>query len=318
MLLVLTSSDDATASFLLPILDGHGVKFARINTDSLAATTSILYRVGSAAIRLGERWLEPDAISNVWYRRPEPLKDDRFDKSPEGGYTLAEWTACVEGFFAHIPKHRWVNHPANNAMASHKMEQLTTAQTLGFNVPATLVTQDPEAARSFYCEHNRAIIIKPMASGYIERNDEEYDSLIYTNRIRPEDLEHLHELAACPTLFQQSIEKYCDVRITVMDSDIHAVALFASDNEGYQRCDIRRNNMADVRYETADLPTCVIAAINKLMKHYGLRFGAIDMAMSVTGEWYFFEINPNGQWAWLDMCAGSNIAASFVKSFAEV
>jgi len=31
----------------------------------------------------------------------------------------------------------------------------------------------------------------------------------------------------------------------------------------------------------------------------------------------FFEVNPNGQWAWLDLSGGMNIAASFVKTFSK-
>ena len=53
------------------------------------------------------------------------------------------------------------------------------------------------------------------------------------------------------------------------------------------------------------------------MEHYELRFGAIDMVVSAAGDWYFLEINPNGQWAWLDMTAGTNIAASFLQAFSE-
>ena len=128
-------------------------------------------------------------------------------------------------------------------------------------------------------------------------------------------LEDLEDMAVCPTLFQQFIQKRTDVRITVVDSDVHAVELLAGDRPGEQRCDIRRNNMSDVVYRPITLPEDVKVALQKLMKHYRLRFGAIDMAVAGTGEWYFLEINPNGQWAWLDMTAGTNIASSFVKIF---
>jgi len=103
----------------------------------------------------------------------------------------------------------------------------------------------------------------------------------------------------------------------VVDSDIHAVELLAGDAPGEQRCDIRRNNMNDVVYRPITLPADVKAALCKLVAHYGLRFGAIDMTVANSGDWYFLEINPNGQWAWLDMTAGTKIASSFVKTFSE-
>ena len=130
--------------------------------------------------------------------------------------------------------------------------------------------------------------------------------------------EHLdNDLRACPTLFQEYIEKRCDVRITVVDGDIHSTELYAKESDGSQRCDIRRNNMDDVTYRCSALSKETAAGVRMMMLHYGLRFAAIDMVVDTHGRWYFLEINPNGQWAWLDLVGGSTIATSFVKTFSE-
>jgi D-alanine-D-alanine ligase-like ATP-grasp enzyme len=154
-----------------------------------------------------------------------------------------------------------------------------------------------------------------MSTGYVERPDESCDTLIYTNRVQASQLDNLADLVNCPTFFQQFIQKKSDVRITVVDAEIHALELQASDDSGKQRCDIRRNNMVDVSYQPISLPPTVHQNIQKLMRHYKLRFGAIDMAITPNGGWVFFEINPNGQWAWLDLTAGTSIAESFARAF---
>ncbi len=159
------------------------------------------------------------------------------------------------------------------------------------------------------------MIVKPISVGYIEREDGETDSVIYTNAIAKHHLDNLDDLAACPTFFQERINKAVDIRITVVDRDIHAVRLIAQENDGSQRCDVRRNNMDDVVYQQVNLPTEVENGIRKLMEHYRLRFAAIDMAMDQDGRWVFFEINPNGQWAWLDLVGAVTIGSSFVRSF---
>ena len=315
MLFILTNSQDATASFLVPFLEKGGVPFVRFDTDLILPRTAFAYRSGEPILRIDNDRYEPDDVAGIWYRRPEQLKHDRFDGSPEAKYTQAEWTEFIENFFAHVPKHKWVNHPSCNAAASRKLEQLTAAAALGFGIPDTLVTQEPSALREFYDRHQGRIIAKPVSTGYIERPGEQSDSLIYTNRVLEEHLRNLNDLAVCPTLFQEFIDKAYDVRITVMDEDVHAVALFAEDGSGSQRCDIRRNNMSDVTYSKIELPDHVRAGIVRLMARYGLRFAAVDMAVSAAGQWFFFEVNPNGQWAWLDTSAGTNIAESFVKSF---
>ncbi len=317
MLLIVSNSADVTADFLAARLRSEGVEYFRFDTDVVLSTLGFRYQNGCPAVKVLDRWVPASQITSVWYRRPECLKNDQFDGSPEGKYALSEWTEAIEGFFSHIPKERWLNFPSANSVASNKLGQLSSAAKIGFLVPPTLVTQEPDDLRRFFEEHQGKIIAKPMAPAYISRPDSEKDTLIYTNRIGPEDLQCLDDLTCCPTLFQQLVDKRTDVRITIVDEEIHAVSLSASDVLGEQRCDIRRNNMADVDYELISVPPSIAKSLKELMKIYGLRFAAIDMAITKSGEWIFFEVNPNGQWAWLDIAGVSDIAASFLRAFRE-
>lgn len=316
MLLILTNSQDATADYLIPKLIESSIDLIRLDTDTLIKNTAFSYSPQQPSLNVSGRGISPNQVSNIWYRRPEHLKDKRFDGTPEGKFTLNEWTEAVEGFLSHVPKKRWMNHPSANAAASHKLEQLSTACSLGFSIPDTLLTQDAASARSFYERLHRCVIVKPMSNGYVER-ESGTDSLIYTNRVADDDLQEFDDLSNCPTLFQQLIAKASDVRITVVDSMIHAVELHAADEDGRQRCDIRRNNMADVEYSDITLPESITRLIRSLVKHYDLRFAAIDMVVDLAGQWHFLEVNPNGQWAWLDIEGASRIAESFVESFSD-
>jgi len=315
MLLILTNSEDVTADYLVPVLRQHEIEFLRFDTDSALHRIVFQYVDWKPSLLADGRSYHPEVFLNVWYRRPERLKHEEFDGSPEGGFVLDEWSEALEGFFAHIEMRKWMNHPSRNVAASHKIEQLTTARALGLRVPDTLVTQEPGQLRIFYEKHGERIIAKPMATGYVERPEGERDSLIYTNSVRPEHLANLEDLPACPTLFQEQIDKVSDIRITVVDHDIHAVELVALEPHGSQRCDIRRNNMEDVSYRLVTLPAQIERGVMTLVSHYALRFAAIDMAVTRDGEWVFFEVNPNGQWAWLDLAGGTNIADSFVRAF---
>jgi glutathione synthase/RimK-type ligase-like ATP-grasp enzyme len=315
MLVVLTNSQDATAAYLCSKLEQAEISFVRLDTDTLISRARISYTSSRPILGIDGQRYQPGHVEHIWYRRPEKLKDTRFNEEPEDQYTLREWSEGFENFFSHIPQERWMNHPSANAAASHKLQQLTVAADLGFNVPDTLVTQDEDELLEFFRKHDEQVIVKPLSTGYVERPDDQDDSLIYTNRVSSDQLLTLEGLSVCPTLFQQFVRKYCDVRITVVDEEVHAVSLFARDNDGTQRCDIRRYNMVDVKYEVTQLPANINSAISRLLKQYRLRFGAIDMAIDTDGRWYFFEINPNGQWAWLDLCGVTRIADSFIRSF---
>lgn len=318
MLLVLTSVGDATADYLVPKCSQNGIRVLRLDTNTLLQRVSLAYDGREPTLKVDKDIYRPGDFLDVWYRRPERLLHPTMKDTPEGEFVLDEWSEALEGFFSHIPHSRWMNHPSRNVMASHKIEQLTRAQAFGLRVPDTLVTQEPESLRAFVSKHAGKVIAKPMGSGHIERSGDERDSLIYTNPVLPEHLAELEDLANCPTLFQEHVDKVADVRITVVDRDLHAVELVAKDADGQQRCDIRRDNMDDVKYKPVSPPHSVRKSISALMEHYGLRFAAIDMAVTHADNWVFFEVNPNGQWAWLDLVGVTDIASSFIKAFSRM
>lgn len=316
MLLIISNSADATANYLSSRLCRADIPFLRIDTDTIVENASFQFTAGNPRLRAYDTVYRPEDFSNVWYRRPEQLRLSGEAETPEARFALKEWTEALEGFFSHVPKERWMNHPSANAAASSKLGQLTTASQLGFCIPETLVTQEPAAGRNFLEIHSGAVIVKPLGTGYVERDVAQDDSIIFTNEVESSHAANLEALVACPTLFQCRVPKAFDVRITCVDEDLMAVRLLALDGNGKQRCDVRRNNMEDVEYSAVELPDSVATAVRKLLQHYSLRFAAIDMAVTASGEWVFFEVNPNGQWAWLDLAGGQNHAEAFLNSFA--
>ncbi|OKH31985.1 hypothetical protein NIES2101_41085 [Calothrix sp. HK-06] len=44
------------------------------------------------------------------------------------------------------------------------------------------------------------------------------------------------------------------------------------------------------------------------MKAFGINFGCFDIAYSKSGEYVFFECNPNGQWLWIEELTGAPIS----------
>lgn len=127
MVLVLTNSLDATADFLVPILEAADIDVVRFDTDDLVPRLKSSYEIGDAGIRWNNRKISPNDIEHSWYRRPDRLKSPLFGGSPEGNYARLEWTEFVECFLAQIPQSQWMNHPARNVAASRKLQQLTLA-----------------------------------------------------------------------------------------------------------------------------------------------------------------------------------------------
>jgi glutathione synthase/RimK-type ligase-like ATP-grasp enzyme len=66
-----------------------------------------------------------------------------------------------------------------------------------------------------------------------------------------------------------------------------------------------------------DLPVDIEDQCRRYVAACGLLFGAIDLVLS-HGAFYFLEINPNGEWGWLQRPHGFPIAAAMCDVLAEV
>lgn len=315
MILVLTNSADATTDFLIPKLEVSRAKFIRLNSDKLVTDCRVAVSGGRTVLVINGAMIEPGDVTSIWYRRPHPIELSEKGNAERKAHAESEWAEAIEGFLAQVPRHFWVNHPADNALASHKVEQLSRATAYGLRVPDTLVTQSVQELQQFYVAHGSKLVCKPLASGVID--DAAGYHVIYSSAVRETDLEQAGLLSRCPTLFQERINKRFDVRITYVDGTLVAVGLLAKTDNGQQRLDVRRNNMADVVHGRVDIPVSVHDGLCKYVASYGLRFAAIDMAVDLEGNWVFFEVNPNGQWAWLDQSGASDIGSLMVAALSD-
>ena len=312
--LVLTHSGDRTADYLCDRLAGR-VDLLRLDTDALPADLDPALN-GSVTLAAHGRRVDLSDVHAIWYRRPRPIQAPG---SPAGDpheehHRGLEWAEALNGVLAHVPASRWVNHPSRNAQASHKVEQLTRARAHGLAIPRSVITRDPDDLRGLWRETRGRVIAKPLASGYIERDDEADDTAIYTSAVTQALVDAPPDLANAPTLFQERIDKRLDVRVTVVDDQVVALGLVDVEPDE-PRLDIRRDEMRDLRYEPVVLPDEVREQALGLLASYDLRFAAVDFAIDAEGRWVFFEINPNGQWAWLDTKGGAEIWTLFERAF---
>lgn len=75
-----------------------------------------------------------------------------------------------------------------------------------------------------------------------------------------------------------------------------------------------RSDYDALTYQVIEPPADVVQGVKNLMSTLGLRFGALDFLVTRTGEWYFLEINPNGQWAWIEQETGLAISSAIADA----
>ena len=70
------------------------------------------------------------------------------------------------------------------------------------------------------------------------------------------------------------------------------------------------------RYEPYDLPADVRGALLETVTGLGLRFCSADLILTPDGRHVFPDLNPNGQWLWLELEAGLPLSAAMADLLA--
>jgi hypothetical protein len=243
-------------------------------------------------------------IAAVWYRRPgAAVVDDAVTDPPDRAFAETEWLHSVDGFFSMLGAR--VVSPPLAQRAAIKPRQLAAARVAGLRTPATLITNDVDEALAFVGRH-RAVIHKALSAPQ--------HRFVDTRLWSPQDLEHLGDLPLCPTIFQEYISGPSDLRVTVVGERLFVARI--GTRAGRSPVDSRLD--LDAPCEPGALPDAVASAVLELMRLMELRFGTVDLRISDSGEHVFFEVNPQGQFLYIEILTGLPIAAAvadYLSSF---
>lgn len=208
----------------------------------------------------------------------------------------------------------WVNHYISDLNARFKPYQLEVAQQFGFSIPRTLITNRPDDVLPFVQGCSGQVIYKSFSNhGRIEdgRGFGIFTSCIDRDRL----IEHLEQVKFAPCTFQEYVPKRIELRITVFGKKVFAAEIDSQSQE-FSRIDWRRTplqgqNCYAVPQRPFVLPLEFEQQILSFMEHLGLVFGCLDFIVTPQGEFVFLEINPNGQWYWIEEVTGMPLLESF-------
>lgn len=318
-ILILSHEGDPHVAHVLPELTKRKVSFVCFDPGDFPQQVTLsasLDRQGTewgSFLTLNGQKVDGAAMSSIWYRRPRPCQV--LPTFPPVVKTFAEQEAQygLGGLLRCLPG-RWVNYPDNNRAASYKPLQLQVAQRLGLEVPRSLLTNDPAAVRDFYTACNGQMILKVLRDGMLDLGEGIVGTL-YTSLVTEDTLEHLAMVRHTCYLFQEVVPKEMELRITVFGNQVFAAEIYSQHSPRAQT-DWRRS-YADLRYGVHGLPKEIEERCLALLRHFGLAFGAIDMILTPDGRYVFLEVNPNGQWAWLEASTGLPLSSALVDLLTE-
>lgn len=313
MILIITNQQDITSDMVILRLQERGDSYLRINTEDFPT------RLGLSWSLAGDRWqaefssrqrlVDLHTISAVWYRRPLKSKPtNSIESSAARMFAQQESDALLQNIWLTLDC-LWVSSPMAIRKAEHKLYQLRLASSMGFEVPRSLVTTDPIRAREF-CRQVQDVIAKPIDRGYVDDPSGD-DVLIYTNRLRSDDLVRLNAVRFSPTFFQACIPRRCDLRVTVVGRRVFATEIHLP-KDATDEVDWRRQEIDRLQHVAHSLPPLLEHRILSFVRQLGLQFAALDFIVTPDDRYVFLEINPNGQWAWIEQLIGTPISSAIV------
>lgn len=300
MILVITHKKDFTADYLINILNARGIGYRRLNCeDILSSRFSISFSSEFAYSLLGR-----NDYSTVWFRRTM-LPELEGVENAEKLYILSELEQLLKNLISVIDA-KWLSNPSAIYKAENKLYQLQQARKIGFQIPETLVTADKKAVIDFYRLHKK-IIVKPIAQTRLE--DRNGPRFIFTNRVAEEHVSAIDSFDLTPCIFQKEIEKDVELRITVVGGNTFS-AMVKSQDDPETVVDWRKKKL---KFYPFSLPSEIHNLCVELVREMGLLFGAIDLILSPNGTYTFLEINPNGQWVWIETDTGLRISEAIIN-----
>ncbi len=322
-ILVLTNSDDGKHSdVVISKLKANGERVFRFDADRFATGEIIIsFSLGAASsqftIKSGSDSVQSDAIKSVWYRRPNYFKVSIRDPVQKE-YAEKEIQSFLDGLWAILELDQdifFLSQPSFIEKARKKSLQLTLALQLGARIPRTIITNDPGDVLAFKATCRNEMICKAVSHEFLSYGDTSYN--IPTTLVTEEHLRNIHLLKRAPVIFQEYIPKSYELRVTVVADDVFSVKI---DSQGNPLTSVDWRNPLCVEkldYSVTKVDPATENFCLKMLRALGLQFGAFDFVVDKAGEFYFLEINPNGQWYWLEEMAGALISDAIVAKLKD-
>ena len=313
-ILIISNKGDVTTDLVVKRLYQLDIPFKRFNTEEFPQNIRCSIELNNNYNKISisnEKWeLNSNNIKSIWYRRPKLPEFSNVSFSPvEFNFAIRESNSFILNLWAILNDKHWVNNPFNLYLAERKAFQLKIADESGFNIPNTIITNDYILASQFIKSNNGSVVAKPISHGGFGSNNE---YAIYTTDLENTDY-ILSENAVknSPFILQEKIKKEYDVRVSVFGAKIFAHKIISAKQS--DEIDWRVLKPNEISYELIDMPSELKNNIYQFMNTLHLEYGALDFVVDKDGKWYFIEINPNGQFAWLEIANGDKLVDSLIE-----
>lgn len=305
--LVVCDRHDVHADLVISKIEGLGRRTFRLDVDeeSLKETEISFYSNGFVVSRGGQS-VESSQIESHYFRKSHvelPLEQvnmvDVGQKIWRG-----EWNKAIHGIIYFLRDIRALIRPRQAFYAENKFMQMDVARRAGFLVPESIISND-SAELNIFCQAFNDVALKMMHQDMYLCEDGIVRGL-YVNKIGGR-ISEFEASGENPIFLQKYVEKMYEVRYTVVGRK-HFVCKIDSQKSAQASEDWRRYDLPNTPHSVIVPPDEVRIRVSSYMETLGLFYGALDFIVTPAGDWYFLEINPMGQWLWIEDLTGMPVS----------
>jgi len=253
-------------------------------------------------VLVGSREIDLGAVTAVYHRPYDWRHLPEIEKAGPG--SLAWCHACeVQDAllcWLELTSAQVINRVQAMAVNNSKPLQACLIQSLGFDIPETLITTDPSTALEFWEKHG-TVIYKSISS---------VRSIV--SRLTPEHRRRLADIACCPTQFQRYIPGH-DYRVHVVGDEVFACEII-SEADDYRYA---TRQGAHVEIRSYDLPKDTADQCRVLAAAMDLLVAGIDLRRTPEGQWYCFEVNPSPAFSYYQAATNQPIDEAIARLLGE-
>ena len=301
--LIVTVADDLHGLSVQASLRRRKFECHILESDKLMGNEALTFSIcdGQPAItkiRSSDgRIVDASSIGVIWWRRPKALQQlDGWSREPDHlGLINNDCTTTLIGSLQNSFLGKWISSPRATEFSSNKLNQLAAASRCGFRIPETLVTQVPAEVRSFYQRHAGRVIVKPVAGTP--------GPLLFTQFVQEAHLEATESIRVCPAIYQEFIPGTRHIRLNCFGEHSYA-GLIES-----EALDWRPNLKVPIM--RWGVPNSLHVRIRQVLDLLGLDMGIIDLKEMPSGEIVWLEVNPQGQFLFLEGLTGEPLTEHF-------
>jgi glutathione synthase/RimK-type ligase-like ATP-grasp enzyme len=297
--LIIGESDDAQVASTVEACRRRGAQCLVVSRDSritlsFEATRNQIEIFGSNGID-NEIVCWREFPTAVWWRlKPDFFRDA--EPSRTSLFVEREWVATLAALDTICAESKWINPRHAEWAINSKPRQLHVARSLGLHTPRSIVTNNSKQAQEFVrTAAGTGAIYKPLSFFSDGKGH-----ALFTNVVNAHTICQNHSaIDEAPCIFQELVPKAHELRITVVRSTIFAVKI-ESQTHKETKLDWRRDPWRVPCSIETELPASFVSQLLKFHHTVGLVFGAYDFIVTPDGRYIFLEVNPAGQWGWLE------------------